>query len=48
MISGHRRMHAAVQAGLTMIPAIIREMSDDDATIAMGGCKYSKGRITSK
>lgn len=35
MISGHRRMHAAVLAGLNMIPAIIREMSDDDATIAM-------------
>lgn len=35
MISGHRRMHAAVLAGLTLIPAIIREMSDEDATIAM-------------
>ena len=35
MISGHRRMHAAKLAGLTMIPAIIREMSDDDAVIAM-------------
>lgn len=35
MISGHRRMHAAVLAGLTMIPAIVREMTDDDATIAM-------------
>ncbi|NCC43077.1 MAG: ParB/RepB/Spo0J family partition protein [Clostridia bacterium] len=35
MISGHRRMHAAVLAGLTLIPAIVREMTDDDATIAM-------------
>ena len=35
MISGHRRMHAAVIAGLTTIPAIIREMSDDEAVIAM-------------
>ena len=35
MISGHRRMHAAVLAGLTTIPAIIRELSDDEAVIAM-------------
>lgn len=31
MISGHRRMHAAVIAGLETIPAIVRELSDDDA-----------------
>lgn len=35
MISGHRRMHAATLAGLKTIPAIIKEMSDDEATIAM-------------
>ena len=35
MISGHRRMHAAELAGLTTIPAIIREMDDDTATIVM-------------
>lgn len=35
MISGHRRMHAARLAGLETIPAIIREMSDDEATIIM-------------
>lgn len=35
MISGHRRMHAAVIAGLATIPAIVRELSDDDAVIAM-------------
>ena len=35
MISGHRRMHAAVIAGLETIPAIVRELSDDDAVIAM-------------
>lgn len=35
MISGHRRMHAAERAGLTTIPAIIRELTDDDATIVM-------------
>ena len=35
MISGHRRMHAAAIAGLETIPAIVRELSDDDAVIAM-------------
>lgn len=31
MISGHRRMHAAQLAGLTTVPAIIRDLNDDDA-----------------
>ena len=35
MISGHRRMHAAELAGLIAIPAIIRELDDDTATIVM-------------
>ena len=35
MISGHRRMHAALQAGLITVPAIVREMTDDEAVIAM-------------
>lgn len=35
MISGHRRMHAAILAGFETIPAIVRELSDDAAVIAM-------------
>lgn len=35
MVSGHRRMHAAQLAGLTTIPAIVRELPDDDAIVAM-------------
>lgn len=35
MISGHRRMHAASMLGLDTIPAIVKEMSDDEATIIM-------------
>lgn len=35
MVSGHRRIHAAQLAGLTTISAIVRELSDDDAIVAM-------------
>ncbi len=35
MVSGHRRMHAAQLAGLTTIPAILRELSNDDAIVDM-------------
>ena len=35
MISGHRRMHAAIKAGLETIPAIVRDMDDDDAVVLM-------------
>ncbi len=35
MISGHRRMFAAKANGLSAIPAFIKELSDDDATIIM-------------
>ena len=35
MVSGHRRLHACILAGIDEIPAIVREMSDDEATILM-------------
>ena len=35
MVSGHRRMHAAMLLGMEKIPAIIREMSDDEAVVKM-------------
>ncbi len=35
MISGHRRLHACKSVGLTKIPAIVKEMSDDEAIILM-------------
>jgi len=35
MISGHRRLYAVNKIGLPTIPANIKEMTDDDAVIAM-------------
>ena len=34
-ISGHRRQHAAQLAGLTTLPVIVRNMSDEEAVIKM-------------
>lgn len=45
MISGHRRMHAAKLAGLTTIPAIIKPMTDDEATIAMVDANMQREEI---
>ena len=35
MISGHRRMHAAKLVGIEVVPAIVKEMTDDEAVIIM-------------
>ncbi|MGN1181851.1 MAG: ParB/RepB/Spo0J family partition protein, partial [Faecalibacillus sp.] len=35
MVSGHRRMKAAELNGLDKVPAIVRDLSDDQATIIM-------------
>lgn len=35
MISGHRRKHAAIRAGITTIPCIVRNLDDNQATILM-------------
>lgn len=45
MISGHRRMHAAKLAGLTTIPAIIKPMTNDEATIAMVDANMQREEI---
>ena len=35
IISGHRRVHAAKRIGIRMIPAIVKDVDDDQATIMM-------------
>ena len=45
MISGHRRMHAAKLAGLVTIPAIIKPMTNDEATIAMVDANMQREEI---
>ena len=47
MVSGHRRMHAAQLAGLTTIPAIVRELSDDDAIVAMVDANIQREELLS-
>lgn len=35
LVSGHRRRAAAIKLGLATVPALVREMSDDEAVILM-------------
>lgn len=45
MISGHRRMHAAQLIGLKIIPAIVREMTNDEAVIFMVDANIQREEI---
>lgn len=45
IVSGHRRAYAAEQAGLTKVPVIIRNLTDDEATILMVDSNFQRERI---
>ena len=46
MVAGHRRQHAAELAGLDTIPAIVRNLSDDEAVILMVDSNLQRETIT--
>lgn len=45
ILSGHRRAHAAQRIGLTQIPALVRELDDDAATILMVDSNLQREQI---
>ena len=45
MVSGHRRLHAAEIVGLKKIPAIVKEMTDDQAIILMVDANIQREEI---
>lgn len=45
MVSGHRRNYATKKAGLNEIPAIVREMTDEEATIIMVDSNIQREKI---
>lgn len=45
IISGHRRVHACRRLGLKLIPAIVRELSRDEAIIAMVDANLQREHI---
>lgn len=45
MISGHRRLHAAGIVGLKKLPAIVKEMTDDEAIIKMVDANIQREEI---
>lgn len=45
MISGHRRLHVAKIVGLKKVPAIVKEMSDDEAIIKMVDANIQREEI---
>lgn len=46
MVAGHRRQHAAELAGLAAIPAIVRNLTDDEAVILMVDSNLQRETIT--
>ncbi len=46
MVAGHRRQHAAELAGLDTIPAIVRNLTDDEAVILMVDSNLQREVIT--
>ena len=46
IISGHRRTHAAALAGMTTVPAVIHDCSDDEAAIAMVDLNIQRKNIS--
>ena len=45
MVSGHRRNYAVKKAGLIEIPAIIREMTDEEAIIVMVDSNIQREKV---
>ncbi len=45
MISGHRRKYASGMAGLEMLPCIVQELTDDEATILMADSNIHRTNI---
>ncbi len=45
IVSGHRRAHAAMKAELKVIPAIVRDLSDDEAIIIMVDANIQREEI---
>lgn len=45
MISGHRRLHAAGIVGMKKVPAIVKDMSDDEAIINMVDANIQREEI---
>lgn len=45
IISGHRRVYAAKQAGLKEVPVIVKELNDDEATVLMVDSNFQRERI---
>ena len=42
MVAGHRRQHASELAGIKNIPCIVREMTDEEATLAMAESNFNQ------